>query len=211
MPPTGYTAAVQDGTVTDFKEFALTCARAMGACIMQRDDDLDEKPKLVEPSDYYDKALRDAENKLRALVKTSSTVLRKKLLLEAKNRIESSKKTIREQDEQKKRYDKMLVKVYNYTPPSPDHKNFKQFMIEQLKDSIKFDCGGDYYEENLEREIKEYDSLVNSDLAFLQQKKKELAKSFLRDIEYYTKKRDEEIKRTNERNRWITQLYNSLQ
>jgi len=38
--PTGYTCQVQDGMITEFKEFALLCARNFGACITLRDEPL---------------------------------------------------------------------------------------------------------------------------------------------------------------------------
>lgn len=39
--PTGYTADVQSGKVTDFAEYAMNCARAFGALVLMRDDPSD--------------------------------------------------------------------------------------------------------------------------------------------------------------------------
>lgn len=51
--PTGYTAGVKDGTVTDFKAFVMQCARAFGALIDMRDDPSDVPiPKSFAPSSY---------------------------------------------------------------------------------------------------------------------------------------------------------------
>lgn len=36
--PTGYTASVQEGKVTEFRDFAMECARAFGALVMMRDE-----------------------------------------------------------------------------------------------------------------------------------------------------------------------------
>ena len=38
--PSGYTEGVASGKVTEFKEYALLCARAFGACISLRDEPL---------------------------------------------------------------------------------------------------------------------------------------------------------------------------
>jgi len=48
--PTGYTTGVQDGTVTEFKDFALLCARMMGEIIIKYDLDInnDFRPKGVD-------------------------------------------------------------------------------------------------------------------------------------------------------------------
>lgn len=63
--PTGYTA---DLTLdTPFERFAMRCARAMGACVMMRDDPMDAPiPDKWEPDDYYRKRLEDAKAKLAA-------------------------------------------------------------------------------------------------------------------------------------------------
>lgn len=62
--PTGYTAGVADGKVTDFRTFALQCARQFGACIMQRDEATSVLPRHREPSVLYEKMLRDAQARL---------------------------------------------------------------------------------------------------------------------------------------------------
>lgn len=41
--PTGYTADIKDGIT--FRDFALRCARAFGATIMQRDEDISIPPR----------------------------------------------------------------------------------------------------------------------------------------------------------------------
>lgn len=49
--PTGYTAAVEDGTITEFDDFAWQCARAFGALIMMRDDPMSAPiPQKFEPT-----------------------------------------------------------------------------------------------------------------------------------------------------------------
>ena len=44
--PTGYTTDIYNGKDVTFKDFALKCARAFGACIHQREDNIDDLPKL---------------------------------------------------------------------------------------------------------------------------------------------------------------------
>lgn len=67
--PSAYTAPVQDGKITEFKDFAILCARAFGACIDMRDDPLDKPiPEAFSPvTKHYDEALATATNKLAAL------------------------------------------------------------------------------------------------------------------------------------------------
>ena len=60
--PTGYTAEIKDGI--SFETYALKCARAFGACIMQRDDNSNSGAKLQEPSDYHYKQVAEADLRL---------------------------------------------------------------------------------------------------------------------------------------------------
>jgi len=63
--PTGYTAKLCEGEQS-FGEFALGCARAFGACVMQREDSMDDLPKAREHDGdvgYYSRALETARRK----------------------------------------------------------------------------------------------------------------------------------------------------
>lgn len=46
--PSCYTSDIADGKDVSFNDFVLKCARAFGACIEQRDDNANDKPKLIE-------------------------------------------------------------------------------------------------------------------------------------------------------------------
>jgi hypothetical protein len=49
--PTGYTAAVADGTITEFPDFAMQCARAFGTLVLMRDEPQDAAiPEKFEPA-----------------------------------------------------------------------------------------------------------------------------------------------------------------
>ena len=54
----------------DFKSFAMTCARAMGACVTIRDEPFDAPIPTIKPSDYNAKA------KLEAIELGQSTIAR---------------------------------------------------------------------------------------------------------------------------------------
>lgn len=70
--PTGYTAGVMDGTITEFKDYALQCARNFGALITLRDDPLSPDLPVLEVGDYYEQHVKDAERELKRLSKMSS-------------------------------------------------------------------------------------------------------------------------------------------
>ena len=41
--PTGYTAGIADGTITNFEQYALRCIRAFGATMHLRDESLEHE------------------------------------------------------------------------------------------------------------------------------------------------------------------------
>ena len=52
--PTGYTAYIEDGSITTGKEFLKLCSRAFGVAIDIKDEPLSvPTPVYVEPSSYY--------------------------------------------------------------------------------------------------------------------------------------------------------------
>ena len=62
--PTGYTADVVNGKITEFKDYALQCARGFGAFIHMRDDPGDAPLRPDTESTYYAKAVLEAETEL---------------------------------------------------------------------------------------------------------------------------------------------------
>lgn len=195
--PTGLTAGVADGKVTTFREFALICARQMGACIMQRDDAMSEPPKLQEPSTYNRDALKKAEERLVHLQAMTPADAAKEADAE---RIESEKQRHEWRNKQritKDRYQAMHERVQQWKPPTTEHEGLRRLMLEQLRESIKFDCDGEYWKAEEPPKTGEQ---------WLAEQRAKAAK----DIAYYTVEHEAEVSRTEGRNRWITQLYESL-
>lgn len=139
--PTGYTHSVQDGTVTELKDFAMICVRAFGLCIDMRDDDLRTPIPESFPLDtsYEDKSIEEAENtikKLRAM--TPQEILDAEKESYENDKAEYEERNRRKQEE-KNRYIAMRLKVEAWSPPA-ELWQLKEFMISQLNESIDFDC-----------------------------------------------------------------------
>jgi hypothetical protein len=195
--PTGYTADVQSGKVTEFNEFAIRCARAFGALIMMRDDPQDAPiPEKFEPSDYHANALTKLNAERFALVAMSDEAADKAAATEYEKAVASRAESIARRAADKERYETMLAKVRAWTPPSADHVNMKEFMEKQLTESIDFDCRGYSYPEPVKLTGESW--------------RAERLASVKRDIEYHTEKDAEEIKRANERTEWVRLLRESL-
>lgn len=142
--PTGYTADVADGKVTDFATFALRCARAFGATIMQHDDDMHDMPKHREESDYYATSLATARAELDALNRMTPADVVAAYEARYQGRVESAQRYAAQRAEQQRRYEAMLADVNAWEPPTAQHVNLKQFMVDQLTESIRFDCAPGY-------------------------------------------------------------------
>lgn len=196
--PTGYTSDVQNGKVTEFRDFAMCCARAFGALIHMRDDPMSaEIPDTIKPStDYNEKALADAKErlaKLRAMTDRQAESAAKKAhakSLAAHESYEAEKRLHRE------RYETMLLKVAQWTPPSSDHRGLKKFMQEQLSESIKFDC----HSAGKPPTPQTGEAWIAGEIERAE-----------RDIEYHTKQLAEEVARAASRNEWVRALRQSLE
>lgn len=194
--PTGYTQAVQNGTITDLKEYAMSCARAFGACIMMRDDPADaEIPEEFPASDYHAKALVEAQNELAMFDAMLEPDLRARYDADQAAAEKSHRESCRRKQTERARYEAMLKQVNEWNAPSDDHAEFKKFMASQLNESIKFDC-------------TEYDRESPADFETWKAKTRENLSWY---VDYHAKGHAEEIERTNQRNQWIRLLRESFQ
>ncbi|MFH1116873.1 MAG: hypothetical protein V1792_23400 [Pseudomonadota bacterium] len=192
--PTGYTAAIGEGI--SFENFVLRCARNFGALIEMRDDSLDKPiPNEFKPSDYYDKALAKAV-KMGTKVETMSDAEAEiEAEKEYKKAVAERAKSDKENAALLRKYEEMLKKVRDWQPPTSEHMGLRSFMIQQIEESIRFDC--DYEHEAIKRRTGE---------EWLRQAKAGVG----HDIKYYTEERDKEITRCKERSVWVRELKKSL-
>lgn len=195
--PTGYTADVQDGTVTEFSEFAMQCARAFGALITMRDEPSDAPiPQEFAPSNYNAERLVEAQRDLARL--EAMTESEQKAAADAANAAAFKSWDDRESTkaEQRARYEAMIQKVEAWEPPTADHNELKRFMLRQLRESIEFDCGPPYAPRP---------GLVNAKDWYAGA----LARAN-RDIAYHAEQQAEETERARKRTKWVSDLRASL-
>jgi len=198
--PTGYTADVESGKTTDFRSFALKCARAFGACIEMRDNDIDVLPPEdgFKPNMYHAEQLAKAEADKDKLLKMSEA---EKVSGANKQYQDALKFWQQAQDNYRaarSRYESMLTKVKAWTLPTEEHSSFKDFMVKQIEDSIRFDVhDSDGYNQ---KPLK-----MSPDAWF-----KSRMESADQDIKYHAKHNAEEIERVKGRSKWVTDLYASL-
>lgn len=195
--PTGYTADVQSGKTTEFKEFALQCARAFGALITMRDDPMDKPiPDEIEPNSHSKMRLEEVKDALAGLDAMTEDEIIQTSKQHNADELQRFKERLQEKADHRARYETMLSKAAEWTPPTEDHAGLRDFMISQLQESIKFDCS---YAPDAPKPLTPTEWL-NARRAELQ-----------REVEYYTKSHKEEVERATKRTAWIKALKKSLE
>jgi hypothetical protein len=190
--PNGYTSALYEGREVDFREFVLGCARAFGACISLKEEPGGPAPAVVEPSYYHEKSLESARDRLRAYSDLSWDIAADM----ARNEFEDSwvgwEALCETIEARNHRFGVMMAQVKAWDPPTSEHENLKAKMIEWL-------------EWDIERELP---SPPEKPLAreWLARKIKRTAD----DIDYHSRKWEEEQRRAASRTTWLQQLHDSL-
>ncbi len=195
--PTGYTEPVQAGKITDFREFAMSCARAFGATITMRDDPSDAPiPEAFEPASYHSKNIAEVQKvvaKLEAMTSAEKAASAQEAFEEDASewdRYEAKKA------EGIARYQSMLAAAEEWIPPTSEHVGLQEFMLKQLRESIEFDGGPPY---------RERPTLKSADQWFSEALQKAHS-----DLAHYAEEFSKEIERVRKRNEWIRELRASL-
>lgn len=204
---TGYTHKIGEDPKFTFQQFAVGCMRAFGACIEQRDDDMNDAPKLRKKSkrdNYHFNKLNGIRERIKAFKKIKGSKLKERGLKRIVSGLRYNFEAIEREQKLRVRYEAMLKEARAYQPPTTEHENFKKFMIEQLESSLKFDCGGSYHTDaviKLGRELTELSA---------RSEKRRLKEEIDRDLEYHTKHFKEDMERDAGANKWIIDAYTSL-
>lgn len=194
--PTGYTAKLMEEGQT-FPEFAMLCARAFGALVELRDNDMDAPiPENLPLSDYHVKALASANQELARLDAMTPQEREAFGVAKKAESLKSAQIGLEKENRENERIDKMVSEVSAWVPPSRDHEGMKSFMLEQLTISRN----GGYYANRIE-ELN-----VKTPISFWDDARTSAKWS----VEYHAKHQREEIDRNTSRNNWLKQLRASL-
>ena len=195
--PTGYTSEIADGIT--FEKFVMNCARAFGALASMRDDSVDAAiPEQFEPHAYHKEHLEETQAAIKEIRGMSLETASQKANAEYQLVLEANEKAIQNAIELRGKYNAMLAQVEAWNIPTPNHWGLKEFMAEQIQQSIEFDCDTKYWHDN-----KPKWCYANEWLA---QKRAKL----LRDLEYHAEEWEKDKKRTARNNAWLKALRDSL-
>jgi arginine/lysine/ornithine decarboxylase len=193
--PTGYTADVVDGKITEFPDFAMTCARAFGALIDMRDEPFDAPiPEEFEPhTSYHDQAITKEMKRLGEIQAMTNAEADAAAKAEHEEAMRSRYEYLARKEVEGARLNAMLAKVRAWEPPTPDHHEMKNFMIQQLTVSMP-----GQYEPGI--------PVLLDGATWRKQTGDKLAES----IVYHKAERQKEIERTTSRTEWLKSLRASL-
>ena len=193
--PTGYTSIIEDGDGCSFEQYVWRCARAFGALIDMRDDSLDKRVPAapLEPdTKRYDADIRAGESKLRELRGMTIEQGDAMAAAEYDQLCAYHGRDTTEKDARDARYKAVRDRVFAWQPPGADHDRLKSFMLEQIDM-----CYPAYRSEPPRK---------RDGAEWLRASIESAERRLGQDREY----RDNEIKRTAERNAWVATLRGSV-
>lgn len=203
--PTGYTAGIISGETKTFQDFAKQCMRAFGATIHMRDENMDKEYEPRTPSDYHTKELEKLKKRLEIVNTYSDDNLIELKKTELEKDLEYHNKRIHEIKESKLKLETFLESSVKYNAPTPEHQGIKDFMIDQIKKTIDFDCSTKYHDEKVFKISTQLSDLNANVIRF------EMIKNIQKDIDYHVKEQNAEVKRCAEYNQWVEAFLSSLQ
>jgi hypothetical protein len=195
--PTGYTSDLYDGKRQTFEEFAMRCARAFGPLVTMREDPSGAPiPDEFKPSDYRVKALATARSDLAGVEAWTLEEAQTAAEASYKQALARYAEALDEAGARRERYEGMLAKVEAWEPPTPDHQGLKDFMAQQLRESIDFDCNTDY--------CQQPEKLSGADF------KAQAVEAAKRSVEYHEGELTKERERAEKSTAWVRALRDSL-
>lgn len=192
--PTGYTYPVVEGKVTEFKDFALQCARAFGACIEMRDEHQDVPiPDEFKPDDYHTQRYEESKAEMVRLMSLTPAECEAERDAEFEQVQKSHEKYVQTRQAENNRIKAMLLQVHAWEPPSRDHIELKKFMVDQLESSIV----KVHFDGPTKVGVEDW---LHGKVA-----------SANRSMGYHQKRVASEVERIQQRNLWVKQLRESLE
>lgn len=189
--PTTLTCDIYTGKKVSFLDFVMKCA-GFESIVGDRDGTI---PDEFFPDNTHLHEAEAAKIILAKAEKWSDEDAEKEVKRDFDKNVRSFKGECKRIEKIKQAYLAMLKQVENWVPPTNGHEELKSFMIDQLVESIKFDCS--------------YSPTMPERLSG-EQYRAQLINWARREIEYETKCHIEEVSSVREQNEWLRALRLSL-
>ena len=197
--PTGYTASIEDGEITNAKDFILLCTRAFGVALDVRDEPLsvptsiEFKPDIKYHKEQLEKELAEMER----LLNISDEDFHKEMVELRENAIKKATERLKSSQELDAKYEAILKDIKSWNPPE-EYNELKAFAINQIEIS-RPDL--EWQKKHIEKSmVEDPDDVV----------KKELLDSCKWSIDYHQKKIKDEIDRAEAKTKFMKDLIESL-
>lgn len=193
--PTGYTSDIEKGI--SFPQFAMQCARAFSALVTMRDEPMSAAiPEEFPVTTYHQERIAEAEKRLSDLKETSIEQAEQHARCYFDKAVAEYDRILTKRADLLAKYDAMLAKAQAWMPPTPDHQGLKDFMVQQIAESIKWDCDTKYLTTPTLMTGREWLTMETS--------------FALRNLEYHRREHQAEVERTTGRTAWVKALKASL-
>lgn len=191
---TAYTQFLLDNADATFADFALRCARAMGALVHMRDMPLDAPlPDEIRPDERVRERLEEAYARCRELDVMTMAEAERRAEEEYERLTRERAKAVAKRAEENRRLTEMLAQVEAWKLPTPRHAGLQKFMREQIEMSIH-------------RPI-DWPVLRVSGRGWLDNQREDAA----RDLRSAAEDWEQEQRRARERTEWLMKLRASLE
>lgn len=198
--PTGYTEFIEDGRITNAKDFLLLCTRAFAIMIDSRDEPLSIpiKTEFKPDTEHYKKWLADTIAQRDELLAMSMAEFHEKLIQDRNKRIENAKESYLCQCKLDEKYELIYREILAWEAPSGCG-NLKDFALEQISISrpdLKWYADNIAKAGRLDTDEKEYAALLQC---------------FDRSIAYYKDKIRERQEYIAEKAKFMKTLFESFE
>lgn len=202
--PTGYTAGIEDGTITTGKDFLKLCTRAFGIAIDLRDEPLSVSTPTKFVLDTYYKDRVDRARIELELAKNMSFEDAKAEMIKSHAENVAIYKSLAERDiENNKKYAKVKAEVKAWNPPTEEHYDIKRFALEQIDMCIVKQKWIDEYLQKANEKLDDSDEAVEKYIA-------EQIECCYENVKRAENNLKEELERVASKNTWMEQFLNSL-
>ena len=196
--PTGLTAEIYEGKKLTLREFALRCAKQFSPAYSYEGDLPLDKPPVLKASDYYKLAIKRTDEKLTRLEHLRKHIDEAEHIIEQERQdfILREEKRSKLLTELKQRYDTWIAEVEGWKVPE-EYKYLKDFMLEQLRESKRFDCTNVHIQEPQQMSAEEW---LNDNF-----------KHVYENLAYYREQLDEETEFYRMANKHLQGLYKAIE
>lgn len=202
--PTGYTAGIEDGRITNGKDFLRLCTRAFGVAIELKEEPLSvPTPTKFEPNTYYKKRLEEEKANLEKYKRMSFEDAKAEMMRAYVDRVNMYKTMVEKNIKNNERYAKVRAEVEAWIPPTEAHYNLKSFALEQIDMCVTKQKWIDEWLRQANEKLDDSDEAVKRFI-------KEQIKDCCQSVKTAERNWKEELERVADRNSWMEEFLGSL-